>query len=96
MLYEILCRAVSILNACQTLCPSPSVTAAFGKVLEGLDVLERLSNLPVIADGDDEGAAAGGPPRANVRVLDSGVLAEGMLGAWESGTCRGSAGARRV
>ncbi|GLC34824.1 hypothetical protein PLESTM_000244000 [Pleodorina starrii] len=51
--------------------------AAFGRVLEGLDVLERLSRLPTVGEGSEDGEAdVGGRPRAKVRVRDSGVLPE--------------------
>ncbi|GIL49671.1 hypothetical protein Vafri_5950 [Volvox africanus] len=50
--------------------------AAFGRVLEGLDVLERLSNLPTVLEGGGEEGALGGRPRAEVRVRDSGILAQ--------------------
>lgn len=43
--------------------------AAFGRVLYGIEVLERLSRLPAEADS--------GRPHADVRVRACGVLADG-------------------
>ncbi len=51
--------------------------AAFGRVLSGLEVLERLSRLPADADG--------GRPYADVRVRACGVLADGDAEASAAG-----------